>query len=349
MRTSALIFSAALLLASRAAGAAQPRILVLATGGTIAGTGTTATQTAGYKAAVLPVDSLLAAVPQLKEKAELRGEQAAQLDSKNMTPEVWLKLAARINKAFSDDEAEGVVVTHGTDTMEETAYFLNLTVRSPRPVVLTGAMRPSTALSADGAMNLYNAVAAAADPASAGRGVLICLNDQLNSAREGGKWSTSTPDAFRGGDSGLLGVMQGGRPVYYRATTRRHTAASQFDVSGATALPKVEILYGYAGAGDEAARAVLASGAAGIIYAGVGNGSVYEKLLPLLAGKGGPAVVRASRAANGPVARNGEENDDRWGFTAADNLSPQKARVLLKLALTKTREPGELQEIFNAY
>ncbi|MCX5793575.1 MAG: type II asparaginase [Elusimicrobia bacterium] len=333
------------------AQAGLPKVLVLATGGTIAGTGATATQTAGYKAAVLPVESLLAAVPQAGELAALTGEQLAQVDSKNMTPAIWLKLAARINKAFAAGEADAVVVTHGTDTMEETAYFLNLTVKSSNTVVLTGAMRPSTALSADGAMNIYNAVAVAADSSSRGRGVLVCLNDQINGARDVAKTNTSTPDTFRSGETGLLGYVQGGKPVYYKATARAHTARTEFDVSVSTALPRVEILYGYAGVSPAAAEALAAAGAEGIVYAGVGNGSVYEELLPALkkAAAAGAAVVRASRTGSGPVTRNGEENDDRDGFVAADNLSPQKARVLLMLALTRTRSPELLQEMFYKY
>ena len=333
------------------AQAGLPKVLILATGGTIAGTGTTATQTAGYKAAVLPVESLLAAVPQIKELALVAGEQLAQVDSKNMTPAIWLKLAARINKAFSSGEADGVVVTHGTDAMEETAYFLNLTVKSSNTVVLTGAMRPSTALSADGAMNLYNAVAVAAERASENRGVLVCLNDQINGAREVTKTNTSTPDTFRSGDTGLLGYVQGGKPVYYKATVRVHTAQTAFDVLAATTLPRVEILYGYAGVSPAAAESLVAAKADGIIYAGVGNGSIYEEVLPVLkkASAAGTAVVRASRAGNGLITRNGEEADDLNGFITADNLTPQKARVLLMLALTKTRNPAEIQEIFLSY
>nr|HNW45749.1 type II asparaginase [Elusimicrobiales bacterium] len=315
--------------AGPAAAAELPKILILATGGTIAGTGATATQTTGYKAAVLPVENLIASVPQVRELAAVAGEQLSQVDSKNMTPAIWLKLAARINRAFSSGEADGIVITHGTDTMEETAYFLNLTVKSANPVVLTGAMRPSTALSADGAMNIYNAVAVAASPASAGRGVLVCLNDQVNGARDVTKANTSTPDAFRAGETGLLGYVQGGKPLFYKASGRRHTAQSEFDVAAATALPRVEILYGYAGADPAAARSLAASGVDGLIYAGVGNGSVYEGVLPALTAPGAPIVVRSARAGNGAVTRNGEEDDDKYGFVAGDNLSPQKARILL--------------------
>ncbi|OGS13720.1 MAG: L-asparaginase [Elusimicrobia bacterium RIFOXYA12_FULL_57_11] len=340
-----------LLCAAIATAAELPRILVLATGGTIAGTGATATQTAGYKSAVLPVESLLSAVPQLHGIAAVRGEQFAQVDSKNMTPAIWLKLAARINRAFASDEADGVVITHGTDTMEETAYFLNLAVKSFKPVVLTGAMRPATAPSADGAMNIFNAVAVAAARASGNRGVLVCLNDQINGARDVTKSNTSTPDTFRSGETGLLGYVQGGQPLFYKNTDRRHTANSEFDLATTTALPRVEILYGYAGADAAAAQSLAASGVDGIIYAGVGNGSIFEGILPALtrSAKTAPVVVRSARAGNGPVTRNGEENDDKHGFVAGDNLSPQKARILLMLALTKTRSASEIQQIFNTY
>jgi len=351
MRKNALSFLLLIVLSGISAAADKPKILILATGGTIAGVGASATQTAGYKAATLPVENLISAVPELGEIASVRGEQLAQVDSKNMTPAIWLKLAARVNAALSTGEADGVVITHGTDTMEETAYFLNLTVASRRPVVLTGAMRPSTALSADGAMNLYNSVAVAAAKDSEGRGVLVCLNDQIQGAREVTKTATSSPEAFRSGDTGLLGWVQGGKPVYYKASARLHTSDSEFDVSGTTALPKVGILYGAAGIGPEAAQALAASAVDGIIYAGVGNGSVFEEQLPLLlsAAKAGKAVVRSSRTGNGPVTRNGEENDDAGGFVAGDSLSPQKARVLLMLALTRTRDVREIQRMFRLY
>jgi L-asparaginase/glutamin-(asparagin-)ase len=163
------------------------------------------------------------------------------------------------------------------------------------------------------------------------------------------KSNTSTPDAFRSGETGLLGWVQGGRPMYYKTTDRRHTARSEFDVAAATALPQVEILYGYAGAGAAAAQGLVAAGVAGIVYAGVGNGSIYEGVLPALTGKSGPVVVRAARTGNGAVTRNGEENDDGLGFVAGDNLSPQKARILLMLALTGTRSAAEIQRIFNTY
>jgi len=334
------------------ASAAHPRkVLILATGGTIAGVGALPTQTAGYTAAVLPVDHLIAAVPQIKDLALVTCEQLAQVDSKNMTPAIWLKLAARINKAFASGEADGVVVTHGTDTLEETAYFLNLTIHSRKPVVLTGAMRPATALSADGPMNLYNAVAVAASTSTVGRGVLVCLNGQINGARDVTKTNTVTLDTFRSGENGLLGGVYNGKPVFYKATTRKHTDQSEFNVAAATALPKVEILYGYAGASTAVVEGLVGAGLDGIVYAGAGDGSIYETVVPSLvrAATRGAVIVRASRTGNGMVIRNGEEQDDLLGFVTADDLSPQKARILLMLGLTKTCATDELQRMFDQY
>jgi L-asparaginase/glutamin-(asparagin-)ase len=212
-------------------------------------------------------------------------------------------------------------------------------------------MRPATALSADGPMNLYNAVAVAVSTTSAGRGVLVCLNGQINGARDVTKTNTTTLDTFRSGENGLLGRVYEGKPVYYKATTRKHTYDSEFDVSAATVLPKVEILYGYAGVSPAAVDALGDAGLDGIVYAGVGDGSIYAPMIPALvrAATKGAAIVRASRTGNGLVIRNGEEKDDLLGFVTADDLSPQKARILLMLGLTRTCSTDELQRMFNQY
>ena len=328
-----------------------PRVAILATGGTIAGSGASSTTTVGYKAATAPVEQLVAALPELREAADVRAEQVFQLASENITPAHWLALARRAGELLARPDVDGVVVTHGTDTLEETAYFLDLVVKSEKPVVLVGAMRPPTALSADGPLNLYNAVRLAGVPEARGRGVLVCLNDEINAARDATKTNRGTLGTFRAPELGFLGYMVGGKPVFLRAAARRHTTTSEFDVAGLETLPRVEIVAAYAGSGRWAIDAAIAVGAKGIVYAGVGNGSVPLDARPALAEarRRGIVVVRSSRVPEGVVARNGEVDDDAFDFVAGGALSPQKARVLLTLALTKTTDAREVQRIFDEY
>jgi L-asparaginase len=328
-----------------------PHVVVLATGGTIAGTGATSTTTVGYAVATVGVQALLEAVPELKRIAEVRGEQVFQIASENMTPQHWLKLARRVNDLLARRDTDGVVITHGTDTLEETAYFLDLTVKSERPVVLVGAMRPSTALSADGPINLYNAVLLAGSKAAIGKGVLVCLNDQINAGREVTKTNTSELDTFRTPELGFLGVISDGKPVFYRQPSRRHTTSSEFGIGSLTDLPRVEIVPAYVGSGRGAVDAAVAAGARGIVYAGVGDGSVALDVRPALAEarKKGVVIVRSSRVGSGIVARNGEVNDDEFDFVAGDNLNPQKARILLMLSLTRTNDTRAIQQMFWEY
>ena len=265
-----------------------------------------------------------------------------------MTVAVWLKLAKRINELLAGDVA-GIVVTHGTDTMEETAYFLNLTVRSAKPVVLTGSMRPATAISADGPLNLLEAVSVAASPDAAGRGVMVVMNGTIDGARSVTKTNTLRADTFKSPEIGCLGYVVQGKPVFCRESSRRHTAASEFDVSGLDSLPKVEIVYSYADASPDATLGVLAGKPKGIVVGGVGNGLVFgavEKVLEQ-ARREGVAVVRSSRVGTGVVTR--EAEDDAKGFVAADNLTPQKARVLLMLALSKTSDIHVIQKMYLVY
>ena len=334
-----------------ASAAALPRVVVLATGGTIAGTGATSTTTVGYTVANVAVQALLDAVPELKTIAQVRGEQTFQIASENMTPEHWLKLSRRVNELLAGGDADGVVITHGTDTIEETAYFLDLTVHSDKPVVIVGAMRPGTSISADGPMNLYNAVLLAGSKEASGKGVLVCLNDQINAGREVTKTNTSALDTFRTPDLGFLGVIAGGHVAFYREPTRRHTTRSEFDVASLAALPRVDIVPAYAGSGRGAVDAAVAAGAKGIVYAGVGDGSIALDVRPALAEarKKGIVIVRSSRVGSGIVARNGEVNDDEYDFVAGDNLNPQKARILLLLALTRTTDTHAIQQMFWEY
>ncbi len=328
-----------------------PRLRLLATGGTIAGASTSATQYVGYRPAVTPVDELLAAVPALTEVAAITGEQLAQVASQDMTGAVRLALAQRINALLATNECDGVIVTHGTNTLEETAWFLNLTVRSPKPVVLVGAMRPANALSADGPMNLFRAAVVAASEQAAGRGVMVVMNDRIIGARDLHKADTMTVDAFTSPLFGLMGLVSDRRAHFYRGGLRRHTADSEFDVSGLESLPRVHIAYGHEDDDGTAISAFVAAGAEGIVHAGAGTASVSQRVKPALldAVARGVVVVRAPRGAHGLVARGMEFDDDTHGTVAADTLSPPKARVLLQLALTRTRDPHAVQRLFDEY
>ncbi len=346
------LLACALLLGSYAEAADKlANVTILATGGTIAGSGASSTTTVGYTAATVGVDTLIKAVPELSKVAQVKGEQVFQIASENMSNEHWLTLAKRVNVLLAQSDVDGIVITHGTDTLEETAYFLDLVVKSKKPVVLVGAMRPGTALSADGPINLYNAVLLAASPDAAGKGVLVAMADQIHSARDVSKTNTSTPDSFKTTELGMLGYIQGNKPYFYRASTRKHTVDAEFDISKLDKLPQVDIVYGYANVGPVALNALVAAGAKGIIHAGVGDGSLASSVKTALvaARKQGVMIVRSSRVGQGIVARNGEANDDELDFVVSDTLNPQKARILLMLALTKTSDSKAVQNMFYTY
>jgi L-asparaginase len=329
-----------------------PNVMILATGGTIAGVGASSTATSDYKAGKVGVEQLVQVVPELKQVANVQGEQVFQIASGNITNEHWLKLAKRVNELLVRDDVDGIVITRGTDTLEETAYFLNLVVKSRKPVVLVGAMRPSTAISADGPINLYNGVALAASPEASGKGVLVMLNDQISGARDVTKTNTTNADTFRNWELGFLGYMLDGTPHFYRTTTRRHTVDSEFDVSNLDVLPQVDIVYGYANVNRVAVDALVAAGDKAIVYAGVGEGSIARPITETAlaeARKKGVIVVRASRVGNGIVARNTEARDDEYDFVVADTLNAQKARILVMLALTRTSDAKEIQRMFYSY
>lgn len=351
-----LCIGLALLLVAPVAAAREPgklaNVTILATGGTIAGTGATSTTTVGYTAATVGVARLIEAVPELKAVANVKGEQVFQIASENMNNDYWLKLAKRVNELLAQDDVDGIVITHGTDTIEETAYFLNLVVKSRKPVVIVGAMRPSTAISADGPVNLYNAVTLAGSDEAVGKGVLVVLNDQINGARDVTKTNTANADTFRSWELGFLGYMQDNKPHFYRVSTRKHTADTEFDVSKLDALPAVDIVYGYANMNRIPVDAFVAAGDKGIVHAGVGDGSLARPAVePALieARKKGVIIVRSSRVGNGIVARNGEAKDDELDFVVSDTLNAQKARILLMLALTKTSDTKEIQRMFYTY
>ncbi|EAH5553217.1 L-asparaginase [Campylobacter upsaliensis] len=326
---------------------AKPKVAILATGGTIAGSIDSAVATTGYTAGVVGVDVLIKAVPEIQNLAKIEGQQIANIDSSNMRDEIWLKLAQEINKLFASG-VDGVVITHGTDTMEETAYFLNLTIKSDKPVVLVGAMRPSTAISADGPKNLYNAVALAADKNA--KGVMVAMNDKIQSARAVVKTHTLNVDAFSSPDFGDMGYIVDGKVYFYNNVAKAHTKKTPFDVKNLKELPKVDILYSYSNDGSGvAAKALFENGTKGIVVAGSGAGSIHEaqkEVLKELLTKGLKVAV-SSRVVAGRVAVS--EADKKLGFISAEDLNPQKARVLLMLALTKTNDPKKIQEYFLKY
>lgn len=327
-----------------------PHIVLLATGGTIAGAGRSAGE-AGYKPSALPVEKLVTAVPEIASFARLSGEQISQVDSQAMTTAIWLKLVQRINALLAAGDVDGIVVTHGTDTLEETAYFLHLTVKSRKPVVITGSMRPATSLSADGPMNLFNAVSVAASPLSQGKGVLVVLNDRIHSAREVAKTNTTAVDTFQSPNCGPLGTVYYGKVEFERLPARRHTLATPFNMTGRETLPRVFITYGHADNTPELVEAVIRAKPDGIVNAGVGNGNASPAVLDALgkARRGGIAVVRSARAGSGRVTLGAEVDDAAFGFVVADDLNPQKARILLMLGLTQTSEPQALQQMFFRY
>jgi L-asparaginase len=332
------------------ARSALPNIVVLATGGTIAGAASSDVQ-AGYTSGQVGVEQLLAAVPQAKKIANLRGEQIANIGSQDMNDSVWIKLATRVNALLAQPDVAGVVITHGTDTIEETAYFLNLVVKSMKPVVLTGSMRPSTALSADGPLNFYNAVGVAASPDAAGRGVLVVLNDWIHGAGSLTKTSTTAVQTFLSPISGLIGTVSYGQPEFYRGPVGKNTTTSEFSVDNNTVLPRVDIIMASENMDGAMINAAVAAGAKGIVIAGVGNGNMTASAVAALAAqaKKGIVCVRSSRVTTGNVGRNVEIDDDKYGFVASLGLNPQKARVLLRLALTKTSDPKVIQRYFDEY
>ncbi|MBP6506511.1 MAG: asparaginase [Opitutaceae bacterium] len=325
-----------------------PLIRLLATGGTIAGA---QNATGGYAAAVMSGDELLAAVPQLTTLARIEIEQVARIGSQDMDEALWLKLAGRAQAALDSPAVTGVVITHGTDTMEETAYFLNLVLKTDKPVVLVGAMRPATAMSPDGPINLYNAVAVAADPTAKQRGVLVVANDEIHFAREVAKTNTTQVGTFKSPNRGLAGLVTGGRLHFFGPTVRRHTAASEFAPLAARELPWVEIIHAQAGLRRDLIDAAVRGGARGLVIAGVGAGNLSAVALQACveAARAGVAVVRSSRTGGGVVERNVEINDDALGLIVSEELNPQKARVLLMLALTHTNAATALQRYFQVY
>jgi len=341
-----------LILASTQAALAQkkPNIVILATGGTIAGAAASGTQ-AGYKSGAVTIDAMIAAVPGISDMANIKGEQISNVGSQDMSFDIMLKVAKRINELMKSSDVDGFVITHGTDTMEETAFFLNLVVKGDKPVVMVGSMRPSTAVSADGPLNLYNAVGVAIDPNAKGRGVLVVMNDWIHAAHSLTKTSTTAIQTFMSPLRGVVGIATYGKNDFYNTPQWKHTSQSEFDIANVDKLPRVDIVFACADMPSDLIDASVTNGAKGIVIAGVGNGNMNKSSLEAAANavKKGVVVVRSSRVATGSVGRNVEVNDDEGGFIASDELNPQKSRILLSLALLKQRSKADIQNLFTTY
>lgn len=324
-----------------------PHIIVLATGGTIAGKADARSAT-GYNAGEVSAAQLIESVPGLARLARISAEQIASIGSQDMNDQVWMKLAHRIRRIAERHEADGVVITHGTDTMEETAFFLDEVLRTGLPVVLTGAMRPSTAISADGPRNLYEAVEVAADPASRDRGVLIVMNDTVESARGATKTNTSSVQTFMSPNGGPIGYVDPAGVRYIAPAVPRRSKA--YALPAGDSLPRVDIVYSHSNMGASQIEHAVADGAKGIVLAGVGDGNTSKQALDAMerAVQRGLVVVRSTRAYSGFVARNVEVDDDKLGFVAALDLNPQKARVLAQLLIANgITAPAQVQRAFE--
>jgi L-asparaginase len=330
--------------------ATLPRVRVLATGGTIAGAQASETDY-GYKSGTYDVNSLLKAVPNLDKLAVITGEQLANIGSQDMNDEIWLKLAKRVNAVLAAPDTDGVLITHGTDTLEETSYFLTLITKSEKPVVMVGSMRPATAISADGPGNIYNGIAVVADPRAKGRGTLVCLNDEIHYARNVMKTDTTSVQTFQSLNRGPAGVVHTGKIEWFEPMDRKVGKATEFTVDALDKLPRVDVIYAHANMSADLIEAAVRNGAQGLVIAGVGDGNMTTPALDALTrlAKSGTVVVRSTRLAAGIVLRNNEVNDDKLGFVASGELNPAKSRVLLQLALTKTKDPLKIQEMFYTY
>lgn len=330
---------------------AKPNVVILATGGTIAGAGADAMNSATYQAAKVPVDKLIAGLPQLEKVANVRGEQVFQIASESFRNDNLLTLGKRVSALVKQNDVDGIVITHGTDTTEETAYFLNLVVKTEKPIVVVASMRPGTAISADGALNLLNAITVAGSKDARGRGTMVVMNDTINSGRDVSKMINIRPEAFQS-PWGPLGMIVEGKSYWFRKLDKRHTTSSEFDIDKIDSLPLVEIAYAGGNVNDTAYRAFANAGAKAIIHAGPGNGSVAGTLVPVLQelrGKG-LQIIRSSHVnAGGFVLRNAEQPDDKYDWIVAHDLNPQKARILATVALTATNDTKELQRIFMEY
>lgn len=330
----------------------RPLIAAIGCGGTISSLGRDSTDVLDYPdfGTKLPIDEVLGRYPELAKVADMLPVPFRSVGSTAIGPPEWLELAATIDRlAVERPELAGFVIPHGTATLEETAYFLNLALKSDKTVVVVGAQRPASALGSDAGMNLLAAVRTVSAPAARGLGVLVALNDEIHSAREATKTSTYRLQTFRSPDFGLLGHIDGDGVQIYRQPRRRHAPDTEFDIAGRASLPRVDIAYSYGGADGTVVDALVAAGARGIVSAGLAPGipAPLERIALERARGAGVIVVQSSRAGSGRVAL--RRYLDEAGMVAADNLNPQKARILLMLALTRTSDITEIRRMFTVY
>ncbi len=319
----------------------KPEVVIYATGGTIAGSSKSSTDTTDYSAGEIGISTLIAAVPEMQKVAQVSGVQISNTGSNNLTQDIVLKLSKEINKKLQDGKVSGVVVTHGTDTLEETAFFLDLTVDSPKPVVVVGAMRPATAISADGNMNLLEAVTLAADNEAMGRGTMIVLNDRIGSAFYTTKTNSTMLDTFKAVEQGYIGAFISGDPFFYYQDTKP-VNKHMFNINDTDKLPLVKILYSYQDQDSSLLEAAIAGGAKGIVIAGTGNGSI-PKIMDEAVNKAmnaGIPVIRSTRTGNGFVS------PKNVGI-GSGVFNPQKSKVLLELALNAGAGMAEIRRYFE--
>jgi L-asparaginase len=322
-----------------------PTVAILATGGTIAGTGAEGKST-NYKPGQLNVEALAEAA-KLSDVANVHGEQICNINSDDITSEIWLQIANRINKLAKDSSVSGFVITHGTDTLDETAYFLNLVLKTDKPVVVTGSMRPSTAISADGPLNLHQSVALASNPSAKGKGVMAVISDRIYGARDIRKINTFNVNAFNSGDYGCMGYVIDDNVLFYSQPVKKHTVNTEFNVSNLKTLPKVAVLYFNVDTDGSIIDYYAQKGYKGIVIAGAGSGEYSVSWKEAIARHPEMIVVRSTRVGSGYVSAS--DDYDIANVLRCDDLQPQKAAVLLRLALTKTSKKAEIQKIFDKY
>jgi L-asparaginase len=331
---------------------ARKRIAVIGCGGTISSIAESTLDVLDYPETgrKLTVEEVLERIPEVARFAECLPIPFRAIGSNAIGPQEWRELAEIIGQTIErDPEIAGFVLPHGTATIEETAYALHLVLKTDRPVVLVGAQRPASALSSDAGMNLVAAVRTATCDAAQGLGVLVVLNDEIHGAREVTKTSTYRLHTFRTPDFGALGHVDGDTVAFYRAPTRRHTRTSAFDLEALSAAPRVDVTYSYAGADGAAVEAFVAAGAQGIVSAGFAPGitAPSERAALERAARAGVIVVQASRVGSGRIARRGYLREH--GMVGGDNLNPQKARILLSLALAHSRDADAIQGYFDTH
>lgn len=333
-----IMFGCMILLLTLSAAISQaqdlPDVLVLATGGTIAGKAS-GTSAIGYDAGQVTGKDLIAAVPGIEKLANLSTDQVSNIGSQDMNDAVWVKLANRIEKAFKEREADAIVITHGTDTLEETAFFLEQVLSTSRPVVVVGSMRPSTAISADGPANIYEAVKVAASPESDKRGVLVVMNDTIFETRDVTKTNTTSLQTFMSRNTGPVGFVDPAS-VRYMVPPVDYKRA-RFEIPSKSPMPRVDIIYSHSNMTADQINESIAGGAKALILAGVGDGNTSQAALDALTAvaKKGVVVIRSTRVGSGFTNRNAEVNDDKLGFATSLDLNPQKARILMQLMLIK--------------